>query len=143
MEIHERFYNKENKPTRSQIKKALGNKVLTSWTEITNYIDSVYHIKPEKTFGGKNYGWSFKYRKSGMTLCSIFPEKESFTVQIVFAQNDLENLSANFSTLSKSAQKLITATKQYFDGRWVKFRLPNDANLKDIKTMLTAKLKPN
>lgn len=143
MEKHQRFIDKEEKPTNSQIKKALGKKALTCWNEITNYISNAYDIEPEQIFGGKNYGWSFKYGKASKMLCSLFPEKESFTVLIVFAKDDLDNLAPYFSDLSLNTQELINETRQYFDGKWVKFRYPNHGNIKDIKIMLNTKLKPN
>ena len=142
MEKHGRFIVKEERPTDSQIKKALGKKALSYWDEITKYINSAYNIEPEQIFGGKNYGWSFKYRKASKMLCSIFPEKESFTVLIVFAKNDLDNLAPNFSDLSESTQELINETRQYFDGKWVKLRFPTKGCVEDVKIMLNTKLKP-
>ena len=142
MNPHERFLNKEEIPSDSQIKKALGKEVIKEWNALRDYIKTAYNIEPVLIFGGKNYGWMFKYRKSSKTLCVIFPEKVSFTTVIVFGKLELQKVMAEYKSLSKKTQKIINDTHQYHDGKWVKFRTPDDVDIEQIKIMLAAKRKP-
>ena len=60
----------------------IGDHVATKWLEMENFLKTYYDFKPETVFCGNKYGGTVKYRKSGGTLCSLFPEKGSFTVLI-------------------------------------------------------------
>lgn len=142
MNPHERFLKKEEVPSENQIKRSIGKNAVGQWIELTNYITDVYNIEPVLVFGGKNYGWMYKYRKSSKTLCVIFPEKGSFTTVIVFGKEELKDVMAEFKHLHKKTQKIINETHQYHDGKWVKFRTPDDVDIEQIKIMLAAKRKP-
>jgi hypothetical protein len=142
MEKHERFLNKEEIPTDAKIRRALGKDVLPHWTSLFEYLQKAYAIKPDLIYGGKNYGWMYKFRKSSKTLCVIFPEKESFTVVIVFGKSDLENLRPDYEQLTKTTQKVINDTHQYHDGKWVRYSIPLHGNINQVKIMLKAKRMP-
>ncbi len=140
--MHERFLNKDEAPTAEQIKKTLGKKILEEWNKLNDYISASYNIEPTLLYGGKNYGWMLKYRKSSKTLCVLFPEKDAFTSVIVFGKTELEMLKSLYKNLTRSTQKIINETHQYHDGKWVKFTIPDNGNIEQIKIMLGVKRKP-
>ncbi len=48
--------------------------------------DKINRNKPLKYIG------TLRYRKSGKTLCSFFPEKDAFTVLIVLGKKEVEKI---------------------------------------------------
>jgi hypothetical protein len=142
MEKHERFLDKEEIPSDAKIKRAIGKEVLPEWLLLFKYIENAYLIKPDLIYGGKNYGWMYKFRKASKTLCVIYPEKGSFTIVIVFGKTDMENIRKDYPKLTKTTQNVINETHQYHDGKWVKFTVPLHGNIEQLKIMLMAKRKP-
>jgi hypothetical protein len=140
--MHERFLDKEEIPSEKQIFKALGPLVKPEWQGLIDYISAAYDSSPDLIYGGKNYGWMYKFRKAGKTLCTMFPEKKSFSVVVVFGVTDLENVRNDFKKLTRTTQKIINDTRQYHDGKWVKYSIPEDGGIDQIKIMLKAKRQP-
>lgn len=141
MKNFERLFDKDTSPTNKIIEQTIGKKTYSLWSQLREYLKKAYEIKPDLLFYGEKYGWCFKYRKSSKTLCTLFPEKNSFTVLITLGKKELDNLKP-FSNLSTKTKKLIKKTHQYHDGKWLWIRIPNLSNLKDIKTILHVKRKP-
>ncbi|KPJ51121.1 MAG: hypothetical protein AMJ41_00250 [candidate division Zixibacteria bacterium DG_27] len=106
------------------------------------YLNRAYDIEPELLFYGKKYGWTYRYRKSGKSLCSLFPEKDAFTVLITLGKKELEKLDPDLPRLSKKVQGLIRGTELLHDGKWLWIRLPDVGNVEDIKTILKVKRRP-
>lgn len=75
--------DKEHKPTEEEIQAFIGKQASEAWRETKRFIEESYGIPPETLFYAKKYGWTVRYRKSGKTLCSLFPEKSGFMVLIV------------------------------------------------------------
>ena len=90
-----------------------------------------------------NYGYSnHRYRKSGKTLCSLFPESSAFTALVVVGRKEAEKVSRILDELSPATRKLIGDTKQLHDGRWLWIRVLEPAQVEDVKRLLATKRKP-
>jgi hypothetical protein len=85
----ERMLDGDVKPTENQIVKVIGKRS-SLWKGIRKYLKDNYNFKSEFVFYGKKYGWTVRYRKSGKTLCSLFPEKGAFTVLVVLGNTEVE-----------------------------------------------------
>jgi hypothetical protein len=142
MKEFERLLDEDTAPSISAIKKAIGQKNVPAWNDLREYLTRAYEIEPELLFYGKKYGWTYKYRKSSKTLCSLFPEKDAFTVLITLGRKELEKLDPDLPKLSKKMQDLISSTNLLHDGKWLWIRVPNVGEAEDIKTILKAKRKP-
>ncbi|WP_438432719.1 DUF3788 family protein [Gorillibacterium sp. sgz500922] len=67
----DRMLDKNVIPARSDIYEFMGNQATDAWIEITDFLDENYDFEPETVFGGNNYGWCVRYRRSGKTLCAL------------------------------------------------------------------------
>lgn len=142
METFERLLTKDMTPTDELVENTIGKKNISLWGRIKEYLNHAYQINPDLLFYGKKYGWCYRYRKSNKTLCTLFPEKDAFTILITLGKKELEKLEPDFKTLSKKTQDLINSAHQYHDGKWLWVRIPNVGKVEDIKTILTLKRKP-
>ena len=135
---YERMLERECEPTENRMLKWIGSKAAL-WSDLREYLASHYDHLPELDFGGKKYGWSVRYRKSGKTLVTLFPERDSFTALIVLGKKEVAKAEAVFDKLSVGVQKLFQETNQLHDGRWLWIRPSSKADIESIKILLNTK----
>jgi hypothetical protein len=118
-----RMIDKTHEPTEEEILSFIGEQAKEAWLEIKKFIENHYEVEPETLFYGAKYGWTIRYRKGGKTLCSLFPEKNGFTILITFGKKEYEKALSLHDELSSKIRKLLMNTKQLHDGRWLWIRL--------------------
>jgi len=93
-------------------------------------------------FYGKKYGWAIRYRKSGKTLCSLFPEKGTFTALVVLGGKEAEKALSVLEEFGPRVRKLLEGTEQLRDGRWLWIRVLSEDEAEDIQELLRVKRRP-
>lgn len=137
-----RMKHKTREPTEQEIRSFIGERATESWLEIRRFIEDHYDITPETIFYGAKYGWTIRYRKSGKTLCSLFPERGAFTVLVVLGRKESEKALSIRDELGGKVNRLLGDTEQLHDGRWLWIRVLTASDADDIKKLLTIKRKP-
>jgi len=138
---YQRMLDKNQEPSEGEILVHLGNSS-SLWFDIRSYLDQTYDFVPELVFYGKKYGWTIRYRKSGKTLCSLFPEKDSFTILVVLGKKEVDKLDSQIEQLNPNVRSIFKNADQYHDGRWLWIRVSSDEDVESIKLLLTKKRKP-
>jgi hypothetical protein len=136
-----RMLNEDHRPLENEIHSFIGNTDL--WLDLKQYLDQNYNFIPELVFYGRKYGWTIRYRKSGKTLCSLFPEQGAFTTLIVLGKKEGEKSSQTFNMLSTEIRNLIGSAKHLHDGKWLWIRVFKQAHVEDVKQLLAIKRKPS
>ena len=137
-----RMTDKTRMPTEEEIESFIGERAKEAWSQIRRFIEDHYDVTRETVFYGAKYGWTIRYRKSGKTLCSLFPENGGFTVLIVLGKKESEKALSIRDELSSKIRKLLGETEQLHDGRWLWIRLLTASDTDDIKKLLQIKRKP-
>ena len=137
----QRMLDKEQEPTNNDIIEYIGEKSQL-WNELQNFIGKNYDHLPEKIYYWKKYGWTIRYRKSGKTQCSFFPEKGSFTVLITLGKIEVEKTMNQIDSLSSNVQSVLNNAKQLRDGRWLWIRINSEPDVNSIRRLLKIKRKP-
>lgn len=137
-----RMIDKTHIPTEEEMESFIEEQAREPWLEIRRFIEDRYDLTPETIFYGTKYGWTVRYRKSGKTLCSLFPEKGGFTILIVLGKKESEKALSMRDELSSKIQKILGDTEQLRDGRWLWIRLLTTKDTDDIKKLLRIKRKP-
>jgi len=135
-----RMLDEDHQPSEEEILAAIGAGNL--WPDLKEYIDQSYDFVPEKVFYGKKYGWTIRYRKSGKTLISLFPEHGAFTALVVLGKKEGEKVAEILDELSSATRDLIGNTKQLHDGKWLWIRVLEPSHVEDVKRLLAVKRKP-
>jgi hypothetical protein len=112
------------------------------WRSLKNFLDANYDFHPELHFYGKKYGWCYKYRRKGKTLCVLFPETNAFTVLVVLGRNEIKKFSDTASEFNKNTRNVFENAHQYFDGKWMYKRVLNKSDLEDVKQLIRTKKNP-
>ncbi|MCK4476927.1 DUF3788 domain-containing protein [Candidatus Bathyarchaeota archaeon] len=138
-----RMTDKINKPTKQKIMSFIGEPAKKAWLDVRQFIEDYYGLVPETVFYGAKYGWTIRYRKSGKTLCSLFPEKGGFTVLVVLGKKESEKALSMRDELSSKIRNFLEDTEQLHDGRWLWLRILTTSDANDVKKLLQIKRKPN
>jgi hypothetical protein len=136
----ERMLDEDHEPSEKEILAAIGARDL--WLDLKEYIDQSYDFGPELVFYGKKYGWTIRYRKSGKTLVSLFPEHGAFTALVVLGKKEGEKAAETLDELSSATRDLIGNAEQLHDGKWLWIPILEPAHVDDVMRLLAAKRKP-
>jgi hypothetical protein len=141
-ECSPRLRDKTRTPNEEEIKRFLGTQASEAWSEIRQFIESRYDFTSETAFYGVKHGWTVRYRKSGKTLCSLFPEKGQFSVLIVLGKKESEKALSIHDELTPQINNVLRSTEQLHDGRWLWIRVANTEDINGVKRLLLVKRKP-
>ncbi len=139
---HQRMLDKEHKPSEKEIICYLGREAGEAWTDIVSFLETHYDFSPELDYGGTKYGWSIRYRKSGKSLCTLYPEEGAFTILIVLGKKDVERFQEHMNEFSKTFVELFKSAKEFHDGRWLWIRILDKSDTEDMRRLLSMKRKP-
>lgn len=130
---HQRILDSNVRPSGVEIENTIGDNSFL-WSEMRKHLEENYDFVPELMYYGKKYGWTIRYRKGGKTLCSLFPEKDAFTVLIVLGRKEVEKTHLMIDKLSsEEVRSLFENTEQLHDGRWLWIRVLTKDDIESIK----------
>ncbi len=142
-EAYQRMLNRDQKPTETDIITFISNaEAISAWNQIQEYLEIHYDLLIETIYYGDNYGWVVRYRKSGRTIVSLFPEKDSFSFLIVYGKKEIDKFSAQESEFLPDIVEIFQNTKKLHDGKWLWIRVTDSTNLEDLKKLIIIKRKP-
>jgi len=139
---YERIYTKEPLPTFEELRSFIGSPAVKVFDQLIAFLDEHYDFVREINFGEKNYGVMVRYRKSGKTLLGIFPERNGFSIVLVYGKKEVETFEKMKSVFSDYLRGIFDATKQYHDGRWLLIRIEDGQYYDELIKMITIKKKP-
>ena len=64
-------------------------------------------------------GWNVKFRKSGKSLCVIYPKKNYFTVLVVVGNKEKEHVENLLTQFSEYIQKIYHNTREGNGQKWL------------------------
>ncbi len=84
-------------------------------------MDKRYKASSKVEFSKCNweYGWNLKFKKSGKSLCTIYPRENYFTILVVIGKKEKEKLENILSELSYEIQCLYHQTKEGNNQKWL------------------------
>jgi hypothetical protein len=138
-----RMTQHDNLPSDAEVAQWIGKEAHKYWKHVTRLIEHVYPniFTPEWLYGGKKHGWSLRYKKS-KSFCTLIPEKNCFTLLIVFGAEERAKVEAMRDSLSHHTQKEYDKATTYHDGKWLLLTIDTDRVVEDVKRLLAVKRRP-
>ena len=133
------FTDHEHRPTMEEIFTSLGSR-RKAWDELNQYMLENYHVTGELLFGGVNYGWALRFRKSGKTLLTLFPRQRGFVANVVIGRSFLGQAQA--LKLGENARQVLDSAKRFHEGCWLYVKVRSKQDILDIQQLVALKLKP-
>ncbi len=139
VEKYQRFLDGDKKPRERDILAVLGTREARLWVQVRAFLKKNYDFTPELTYYGKKYGWCYKYRRKGKTLCVLFPEKKAFTILVTMGRKEIAQFEEHARRFNDSTRMLYKAAYQYHDGKWLYKRVLNRNDLQDVISLIQMK----
>lgn len=128
-------------PTLGEIGNYIGGAAEERWHEINQYLEKTFKVKPKTTYStctGKP-GWNYKYQKSGKALCTLYPEKNRFTVLVVVTLAFIEDLNES-GYANPFIWGLIEEAKPFDKTKWLMIPVEDQAGLESVIELLHLKM---
>ncbi|GFI60985.1 hypothetical protein IMSAG049_00136 [Clostridiales bacterium] len=74
-------------------------------------------------------GWNIKFKRSGKTLCTIYPRENYFTVMVVIGKNEKESVDTILPNCNAELQDIYKRTKEGGGQRWLMIDLEDEGNM--------------
>lgn len=139
---YQRMLGGNAKPTERKIAATLGIRTTKLWKELRTFLKVNFDYTPELTFYGRTYGWCYRYRRKGKTLCVLFPELKAFSVLVVFGKKEIAQFNEKEFSFNKDTHSVFKNAYKYHDGKWLYKRVLNKSDLYDVKSLVIVKGKP-
>lgn len=123
-------------PTECEMKEYINNDL---WEDFIQYMKNTYNVIPKFEFSkcSLEYGWNVKFKKSGKTLCTVYPRENYFTVLVVIGKKEKETFENIYLSLSYDIQQIYKETKEGNNQKWLMINLEdNDKRYEDVKKII-------
>ncbi len=77
------------------------------------------------------FGWNIKFRKSGKSLCTIYPREGYFTVLVVVGKKEKEVAEAMLQECTSELREIYDQTKEGNGQKWLMIDLEDQGKLYD------------
>ena len=74
-------------------------------------------------------GWNLKFKKSGKSLCTVYPREGFFTVMVVVARKEKPQVEAFLPRLTDTVRQIYRSTKEGNGQRWLMIDIEDDASV--------------
>lgn len=87
-----------------------------------------YNVKEKVEFSkcSWEYGWNIKFKKSGKSLCTIYPRENYFTVLVVVGKQEKETVELLLPNCTLEIQEIYRQTKEGNGQKWLMIDLEDE-----------------
>lgn len=130
-----------HRPIYEEISTYIHEPALTWWKTLNSFIQEEYKIKPKITYShcSAQKGWNVKYHKSGKSLCTLYPEKETFIVLIVVKLELAQIISSMVNIFESAVLKTVESARPFNGTKWLMIPVESEAILKNVQELLVLK----
>lgn len=129
------LYTNENAPTFEQISEYIHNPL---WEEFNKRIQSGYGIVPHMDYSRctMQSGWNIKYKKSGKSLCTLYPMEGYFIALVVIGNKELSEAEFLMPLCTSYVQKLFRDTRTGNGQKWLMIEVQSKEILEDTLNLI-------
>jgi hypothetical protein len=133
----------DRKPVPATLSAWIGPANYKRWKHLVGFIDKNYPgvFEPEWLFGGKNYGWGLRFKKS-RSFCTLIPERNRFLILIVFGRAEREKAEGMLGDLNFAVREAYKHAPTYHDGKWLFLPVDDETMLTSVHRLLKVKRAP-
>ncbi len=134
------LYDPNNPPTLDDISKYVGSEL---WENLNAFLEGSYKIQPKFSYSrcSMQPGWNVKYKKSGKSLCTLYPMEGFFIALVVIGNKESFEAELMLPSFSKYTQSLYHNTAFSAGGRWLMINVTEPAILEDVISLVQIRAK--
>lgn len=128
-------FNSDNKPDEKQISEFINNPL---WENLCSYLESTYNVSPHIEYSrcSAQPGWNVKYKKSGRSLCTLYPEEGSFISMVSIGSKEAVEAELMLNTCTSYIRQLYEKTANFNGSRWLMIQVSSEEILEDVKALI-------
>lgn len=116
------------------------------WDELVSYLEQTYRVKPQPDYSkcSAQPGWNVKFKKSGKSLCTLYPMHNYFIALVVVGareENEVE-AAARADVFTAYVKTLYQKTAFSAMGKWLMIEVKDEAVLSDIRRLIEIRMRP-
>ncbi|SHE59297.1 DUF3788 domain-containing protein [Alkalibacter saccharofermentans] len=138
-------FDSDNVPDIEDIRRFIGDKA-GLWDDLTDYLRDTYKVRPDFDYSrcSAQPGWNIKYKRSGKSLCTIYPMDGYFIALVVVGNKEEETVKdhCNEGLFTPYVSELYKATGFSAMGKWLMIKVTNREILEDVKKLVGIRIKP-
>ena len=125
------LYSDITPPSWEQIEEFVSNPL---WADFNKRIQSVYQTEPrmEHSRCSMQAGWNIKYKKSGKSLCTLYPMQGFFIVLVVIGSHEIIEAELLMPLCTGYVQTLFKNTKTGNGQKWLMIEVRDKETMEDV-----------
>ncbi len=114
-----------------------------NWEMLNGYLQSTYGVQPkiEHSICSGAPGWNVKYKKSGRSLCVLYPDKGFFTCLVSIGAKEAPEAELLLSACTEYTQQLYWNAQPFNGSRWLMIAVTSAEILEDVKRLISTRIK--
>ncbi|MGO7034264.1 DUF3788 domain-containing protein [Rhizobium ruizarguesonis] len=142
-QVGDRITDRSAPSDHNAVRDWLGPEAFGQWSELRTWIDEFYpgFFAPDWLYGGKNRGWSLRYKKT-KAFTTLVPEYRRFSAVVVMGEAERAKFEERRYVWRPELVKLYDEAKTYIDGKWLTLAISSTDDLHDVTDLLTMKRPP-
>ena len=139
------LFGKETEPSNEQLEEFVATPL---WSDLADHLRKTYNTQPKLSYSGCNMdggswkGWNVKYKKSGKSLCTLYPKQGYFLSLITIAEKDAAEADLLIPICCDYVKTLYDRTefrKNY--GKMLGIEVTSEEILRDVKELIALRVK--
>ena len=138
------LFDREHKPTEVQIKEFVSTPLFDS---LDAHLRQTYNVKPKVEYsscamdGGMWRGWNIKYKKSGKSLCTLYPKQGYLLLLMAINTRQMDEAELLIPTCSEYVKELWEQSEVVHGAKYLGIEVRDDAVLRDVQLLIEIRVK--
>jgi hypothetical protein len=134
------LFSGTSQPTLQDVRQHIGN---TLFDELCQFVEESYSasLKLEYSRCSAAPGWNVKYKKSGKSICTIYPHEGFFTCLVIVSEKDAMEAELMIGDCDPAVQKLYGTSVPMNGSRWLMIDVTNQKILEDVENLVRIRTK--
>ena len=134
-----------HEPSYSQIREFVDTPL---WDDLANRLEQSYNIQPKLFYSGCSMqnglwkGWNVKYKKSGKSLCTLYPMQGYFSALVVIGAKEMQEAEFTIVTCSDYMKSVFVNTQTWQGQKWLMIDIKDESTVCDIMKLIALRVKP-
>jgi len=137
------LFNDGHEPSDNQIKEFVDTPL---WDDLTNHLQQTYNVQPKLFYSGCSMqeglwkGWNIKYKKSGKSLCTLYPKQGYFIALVAVGAKESAEADLLIPLCDEYTQEVYNQAKFGAAYKSLAIDVKNGNILYDVKELIALRV---
>jgi hypothetical protein len=139
--MHLDIQNKNHIPTFDEITNYMKSENKNRWLNLNRFIVDEFKSKSAFSYSSCSAkpGWNIKYKKSSKALCTLYPDRDVFTVLVVLNQSQMQLLNESKNLYTDYFVNIYDNCSLFNGTKWLMIDIVSNDVLNDVKNLIKLK----